>query len=45
LPSAWAEFDHRSDDDLVVPALADPTDERAVDLDRVHGQMAQVGER
>jgi hypothetical protein len=37
-----AEFDHRFDDDLIVPILTDPGDEGAVDLDRVHGQTATV---
>jgi hypothetical protein len=30
---------------LVVPILTDAADKGAVDLDRVHGQVAQVGER
>ena len=40
-----AQLDHRFDDDFVVPSSADPADERAADLDRLHGQLTQVGER
>ena len=51
MPSAWASDDDRLDDRQIGAARAavgqgaQADDERAVDLDRVEGQVAQVRER
>src|SRR5919108_334184 len=44
-PEVAAEVDRRADDRRVARVVAHVHDERAVDLDRLHGQPLQVGER
>ena len=40
-----AELDERADERLALLGLGEPRDERAVDLQRVDGELLQVGER